>query len=485
MTDWDADVIVVGYGGAGAMAALAAESAGAKVLLLEKMEQGGGSTYEAGGSLRPPQDPELAARHYTALSFGTTPLEVMRTLAQGETELAPELERLGGQVVPIDVSPLPFPLRRMHSAYPNVEGSEGLGLRQRIRPKPGEGGGEALWNLLAANIAQRPNIQVGLGLGGVRLYRNSTGTGDRVDAIEVVNRSGQKQRFTARRGIVLTCGGFAWNRTMTSDYLGSDIASLSPPGRATGDGIKMAVAVGADLWHMNAIAVAFGYRFPGHESAFKAQIPATGYLIVDKNGQRYFDESSVDTHAALNGMSTFNGRTGIQERVPSYAIFDERTRQSGPVFDNGTGYNRHFVWSKDNSEEIERGWIANSATARGLAEKLGIPGDALEKTVSEFNRGVDSGRDAFGRPAEQLASISQPFYGIPLWPALLNTQGGPVRNSLGQITDPFGDAVPGLYSAGEIGSVWGRLYPGSGNVSEAMVFGRISGRNAYQLGGDS
>src|ERR1700746_1395591 len=98
MPEWSADVIVVGYGGAGAMAALTASNAGAKVLVLEKTEGGGGSTHEAGGSLRPPQDPGLAARHYAALSCGTTSLDVMQVLAEGEAALPDKLTSLGGKI---------------------------------------------------------------------------------------------------------------------------------------------------------------------------------------------------------------------------------------------------------------------------------------------------------------------------------------------------------------------------------------------------
>lgn len=62
-------------------------------------------------------------------------------------------------------------------------------------------------------------------------------------------------------------------------------------------------------------------------------------------------------------------------------------------------------------------------------------------------------------------------------PARLNTDGGPRRNAKGQILDPNGNAIPGLYAAGEFGSVWGYLYQGNGNVGEALAFGRISARN--------
>ena len=99
MTDTAVDVVVVGYGGAGGMAAIAAHDAGARVLLVEKMDEGGGSTHEAGGTVRPPRDAVLAAQHYAALSGGTTPLEVMETFARAEAELPAVLSRLGGRTI--------------------------------------------------------------------------------------------------------------------------------------------------------------------------------------------------------------------------------------------------------------------------------------------------------------------------------------------------------------------------------------------------
>ena len=70
-----------------------------------------------------------------------------------------------------------------------------------------------------------------------------------------------------------------------------------------------------------------------------------------------------------------------------------------------------------------------------------------------------------------------PFYALPQYPALLNTQGGPRRNTKAQILDAFGRPIPRLYSAGELGSMWGLIYQGAGNIGECVIFGRIAGRN--------
>jgi succinate dehydrogenase/fumarate reductase flavoprotein subunit len=85
----------------------------------------------------------------------------------------------------------------------------------------------------------------------------------------------------------------------------------------------------------------------------------------------------------------------------------------------------------------------------------------------------------FNRRQETMSTISlAPFYAVEVWPCLLNTQGGPKRNEKAQILDTYGKPIKRLYSAGEMGSMFNMLYPGAGNVSECLAFGRIAGGNA-------
>jgi succinate dehydrogenase/fumarate reductase flavoprotein subunit len=476
MSDAEVDVVVLGYGGAGAMAALSACDAGASVLLVDKMSTGGGSTHEAGGTLRPPRDPELAARHYAALSGGTTPLDLMRTLAHGETRLRDKLSALGATFSDFRLPPAPFPARRDDSAYPDIEGSAGLGERIRVAGEPGQGGGEALWELLAATIATKP-VEVALGRRATRLLRDPVT--ERVTGAELTDGAGEVSRVTARGGVVLACGGFGHDDALKRDYLGADVGALSPPGRATGDGVRMAARVGAGLWHMTSVSCTFGYRFDGHQAGFYAQMPSNGYFLVDRTGRRYCDETAVENHAVLNLLGVRNTRTGRYDRIPSYVIFDETTRLAGRVFNPTVGENRHFDWSADNGAEVERGWIATGATMRELADRLDLPSDALDEAHRRFRDGAAAGRDAFGRPAHRMADVGvPPYYAVRVWPCLLNTQGGPRRDTEARVLDAVGEPIPGLFAAGELGSVWGALYPGSGNVAEALVFGEIAGRNA-------
>jgi len=73
-----------------------------------------------------------------------------------------------------------------------------------------------------------------------------------------------------------------------------------------------------------------------------------------------------------------------------------------------------------------------------------------------------------------------PFYAIPVWPMITTTQGGPQRNARQQVIDAFGEPIPHLYSAGELGSFWGHLYRLGGNLGDCLSSGRVAGRNAAE-----
>ena len=104
----------------------------------------------------------------------------------------------------------------------------------------------------------------------------------------------------------------------------------------------------------------------------------------------------------------------------------------------------------------------------------------LHESIQRYNRFCQKGDDVdFHRPPWSLTPIENPpYYAVKLWPGGPNTQGGPRRNGKAQVVRPDNTPVPRLYSAGELGSVWGMLYQGGGNIAECIAFGRIAGNNA-------
>lgn len=148
----------------------------------------------------------------------------------------------------------------------------------------------------------------------------------------------------------------------------------------------------------------------------------------------------------------------------------------------------HYIWSEDNQKEIDRGWIVKANTIEELAGKILADPDnnglmspsVLRETVKKYNEYCRKGEDLeFRKHKEWLQPLENPpYYTVKLWPGGPNTQGGPKRNERAQVLRPDNAPIPRLYAAGELGSVWGMVYQGGGNIAECMAFGRIAGTNA-------
>lgn len=491
---WDdsADVVVVGYGGAGAAAAISAHDAGASVLVLEKMPQGGGNTFVSGGGYLCPDDADKAvtyARQLYRLSHSNLDEDLLVTYMREAVKndawlksLAPGIETTvyGG------------------AGYTELEGAEVIKKYMVNGPEPGS---VNLWRVLSGAVEKRSRIRVMLSTPAKRLV-----TGPNGEVVGVVAERASREYFIkARKAVILTCGGFEWNQAMLRDFVkGSPIYSFGNPGN-TGDGILMAQAVGAGLWHMTGISCPLGVKVPDFEAAFRLGLISVGYekltgtkdhlpafIIVDKFGKRFVNERGVETHSWNMAVDYFDDTHVTYSRIPCYVVFDEKARRFGPVANANNGYNRgRYKWSADNSEEIRKGWILRGNTIAELAEiirrqeaneGLMSPG-VLQETVDRFNEYCRNGKDLdFDRPANSLVPLdTPPFYAVPAYPCLLNTQGGPRRNAKAQVLNAFGEPIPRLYSAGELGSMWGAIYQGAGNIGECFVFGRIAGVNAAAL----
>ena len=159
----------------------------------------------------------------------------------------------------------------------------------------------------------------------------------------------------------------------------------------------MAQDVGADLWHMAVAVAGFGYKVPGYEAAFCAGILSEGLLIVYQKATRYFNEAHVEFHSGLLSAEILDPVDGKRYRTPSFLIFDEKTRLSGPIATRVKhSYNQRFKWSDDNSEEIRNGWIKVGPSPSELAGQFDLPAGKLQATMTKFNSGCETGGDEFG-----------------------------------------------------------------------------------------
>jgi succinate dehydrogenase/fumarate reductase flavoprotein subunit len=462
------DVLIVGFGTAGAAAAIAAHDAGREVLVIEKTAAGGGNALYSGGFLFDVPG-EGAAAHVDALSFGRTPRPVVEAYAEGLHGLA---DWLGGIGAATEVfAPPPGRLPASFPSWPHFPAGEEITYRV---VSGGEGRrGEALWRELSAAVAER-DIEIAYEASARRLLRDETG---RVTGLVIGDSPGTEIRADA---VILACGGFEGDPGLADAYL--PLGPTYPVGHAanTGDGLRLAQEAGAALWHMYGFFGWFSYRTPDFPAPFAIDFFAPSFLMVDREGRRFSDETGQEVHDRLRALSNYLPHRENRPGLPSYAIFDDAARQAGPL--NGLlGTPNDYVWSKDNSAEVERGWIVSADSPRELAEKLGLADpDVLVSTLADYDAMARAGSDPlFHRDPELLVPLSGGrLYAIETWPGVAGTTGGPRHDERARVLSETGDPIPGLYSAGAVGLVWGHLIDHGGGLTNALVFGRIAGEDA-------
>jgi len=472
--DMEFDVVVVGWGSAGTAAAVTVHDRGAKVLIIEKMPDGGGNTRICGGNIIIPKGREFI-EYLDTLSFKTTEREIIETFVEHALKNGDWIREMGGDVqvfTPLEVA---YPTMLAGAGFPHVRGAETV-VKYNIKGTLQEGKpSQRLWKFLSGLVEKR-RIEVLTLTPAKELIPNAQG-----EVIGVMaEREGKTISIKARRAVILTCGGFENDPMLKWDYMPvKPLMFLGTPGN-TGDGIRMAQKIGGDLWHMTRLSCLIGFQAPGFEAAFWVSFLSEGFIFVDKYGRRFVNEAGIEIHEYYRELSHFEVEKMEFPRIPLWAIFDEQTRRRGALSRGTAGYNRDlYTWSLDNSVEIEKGWILKGKTATELASKISVDPRVLEETISRYNQYCQAGKDKdFDRPKEDLRALEPPLYAIQLWPALINTQGGPRRDKESRVLGPEGKPIPRLYAAGELGSIWGFLYQGACNIGEALVFGRIAGRNA-------
>lgn len=494
---WDdeADVVVVGYGGAGACAAIAAHDAGARVLLLEKAPVGGGNTGCSGGGMRIPSDVSNAIEHYRALTMGRVDEESICALAEAIVELPRRLEKWGAELEYFKQQEPTYPLLPGSSSFHQI-----VHLARTARQKEEQEGigvifgahGDQLFNFLEHQVKKR-EIRIMYETPAKELIQDPVTK--EILGVKAESLTGEIY-VKARRGVVLACGGFQNNKEMLANFLPYTaqlpMCAWGTPYN-TGDGIVMASQVGAKLWHMTSIELGnFAPRAPSEKFGvgfrLVRQLPVASQAIyINKYGKRFMNESILLSHRKeLFEVQYFDHERAEYPNIPFYMVFDETFRKKRPIVGMHDGWwciHKLYEWSDDNSAEIEQGWIVKANTIKELAEKIEVDSDALEETVSKYNEYCMVGEDSeFGRSKEWLVPIeTPPYYTTELCEPIINTQGGPKRNRRAQVLDKNDKPIPRLYAAGELGSFWDPLYENCSNIPEALAFGQIAGEYAAKL----
>ncbi|KAJ9628632.1 hypothetical protein H2203_002534 [Taxawa tesnikishii (nom. ined.)] len=486
----DYDVIVLGYGSAGANAALQAANMGANVLIVEKAEHGGGNSFVSSANMTVPTDLQKKnksdgarfARYLEEISQGTTPPKVIDAFVEGLYEMPDWLKQLGGEFEENK-------FERMWTYYipaltfPKLKTAENLDLAiyhiKQTERCPAPTAGRRVWELLDSHLKKHDNVTIRTKTNTKSINRNGEGA---ISGITLDD--GTTITCVA---LIMSCGGFENNVDLKRDLLGPRSIGLLGSPNNTGDGIRLARKLGAEIWHHSAEASVLGFLPPEAKDGFALALRHPGFIFVNKEGRRFINETTLESHRGHSDTAALDPESGKYANDPIWLIMDDENIKDKQklvleIFSQQVviyGYK----WSEHSEEEIKKGWVKMAESIEELAKATKLPVDNLKKTLEKWNAVDKSNPDALGRDSESLRAIHKPYYAMQLTPMLYNTQGGPRRNEKAEILDPDGDIIKGLYGAGECGSIWGHAYQSSTNFSETIVFGRIAGREAARLAG--
>ncbi|MFN4135201.1 MAG: FAD-binding protein [Novosphingobium sp.] len=533
----EADVVVLGSGGAAMTAAISAHDFGASdVVILERSGMVGGTTAMSGGMLWIPNnhhqheagiadsDEEIVA-YLDALAPGALDPETLWAFMQNGPEMlryladrtpvrlhaftdfpdyqpyAPgakpdggrsldnaafSFARLGKWASRVNPSKMAYPLRG--SLMEATRGTLDEATLAEREAGDYRGLGQALAGSLFMAVLDR-NIPVEF----EKRARHLVKDGNRVIGVIAEDASGKDYRVRARRGVVIATGGFEWNETLVKAFLRGPLTGPVSVPENEGDGLMMAIEAGAQLANMqNAYWMQSTLEFkPQHRAAKPNYLLGSderarpGAILVNRKGRRFVNEAA-NYNALGKALHAFDAGTHTYANLPYWLIIDQRYKDKYHTFNSPPGAPApSFMMKADTLEE--------------LATLAGIDPAGLKDEVEHFNAMVRNGHDDdfqrgdntydnfymwgdmdFEPPFRTLGVIDKgPFYAVKMEAGALGTAGGPRTNADAQVVDWQGNPIPGLYAAGNaMASVLGDIYGGAGGtLGPGMTFGYIAGKH--------
>ena len=446
------DVVIIGAGGAGLSAACEAAKQGLKAIVIEKEPIIGGSSTLCGGKFAVAGTDEQKAKKIndTAKKFFD---DMMKT---GQNVNDPELVKV---LVEESSYQYKFITKELKVLPKEITAASGMSEPRGHAFKPAE----VLKAM--ADYAKAKGQKIVLNMKAERLTWD-----DKAKKISGVkcSRNGKTLYIEAKKGVVLASGGFCRAPEIIKKYVpamakAEVIAGLG----TTGDGLKMAMAYGADVADMSYIKATYGFKPKASTISEMAQVYYGGAVMVNKAGKRFVNES---ISYKLLGDAALNQQDGA-----SYLVFDEaiRVRQMAH-----RSQDRALFSGIDEGKKLD--YVFSGKSVEEAAKKAGLPADVVAATVKKYNEDIKAtGKDSvFGR--ETLTSgfgkpvliEKGPFYVMPATAVLIATYCGVCINPKAQVIDVFGDVIKGLYAAGEItGGVHGAAYMTGTAWGKAMAFG--------------
>lgn len=479
--DEEVDVLVAGSGMAGLAAAItvATEGDGATCLLLEKgkSELGGGNTQFSSGYVLWTEEPEKFLAYMKELrgGFTATPDDVLEAYAYGIAENLEWVESLGADasdmiIGAVDGNPGEFGEFEYSDASSSIRYDQANSKSYKH-----------VCQLVSAAVEEHRDVITRKTEAPLVALVQDPSTKEVIGG--AYEEGGKTVYVRAIKGVVMCTGGFESDPVMLQDYVSVTQSHPVAALENTGDGHRICMRLGADFWHMNALAGMWtnGVALDGSDFAsYRSMLKELG-ITVGVNGRRYYMDwdgcttyeaqeigSDASVHVGMrHGHTQFGGEwPHLPQPAVSWFVFDADAQAQG-AYGYGSG------------DPVADGFGYSAGTINELATSMGVPIEELSTAVERWNQCCEAGEDPyFYRPASTLTPIkTPPFYAVKCEPEVLNTDGGPRRSAKGEILDVDGVPIPHLYSAGEFGSIWSNYYQGGGNLGECCAFGRISVRN--------
>jgi 3-oxosteroid 1-dehydrogenase len=527
------DVVVLGSGAAGLTAAILAHDHGARVLVAERTDKVGGTTAVSGGGIWIPMNHHMhevgvedsreeALAYCKAIAMG----KVEEALIETFVDTAPRMLRYLEERTPLRFSAmtatdyhaeLPGGKLSGRSVEPKPFDTNTLGeWRTKLRPPSSspfpvtrqEAFGEfdafyRPWTIPQELVAERMAkgiVALGQAVAAgllkavldrkipilLRTRARSLIVEDgRVVGVRVERDSGPTD-IRVKRAVVLATAGFEWNESLKARFLGGPITGANTPPFNEGDGLVMAMEVGADLanmgelWHFPSIMIP-GEVYENRPLARGIVAERSGPHVIWVNAQgRRFVNEAANYNSVGKVLFEIDTSRHVYRNLPAWAILDSQ-------------YRRQYVLGTTMPEDPDPDWLPRAETLQQLAALVGIDPKGLEETVARWNGFVRQGKDldyakgdsAYDRfqgdkeaPNANLGTIEKPpFYALPVYTGALGTKGGPRTNGKAQVMSVRGLPIPGLYAAGNVAaSIAGPGYYGRGaTLGPAMTWGYIAG----------
>lgn len=445
-SEYETDVLVIGAGGTGLAAASAAVEAGAEVMVLEKMGMVGGSTALSGGSIAATGTRFQEERGIEDSKESWMELWRERQAYGKEDAMYPDYDR-------VDL----FMDRAIDTVHwmADVIGLEwqrveGFGFDPVERLHNPENNGSDITNAMDSFLKDK-GVNVMLNTAGTKLLTDDAG------AVIGAEAEGENGPITIHaKKVILATGGFARNEEMLEELV-PEMAGTSELTNAavgsTGDGIRMAQEVGAVLYEEPwVIGLTIGN--PNRETA--ALNWDASKMYVNQDGERFFNEAS---HYAIVTNE-------VAEEEDTWMLIDSSENNLAII---------------PALEEIDDGTVVSADSIEALAGEMGVDAANLQKTVEEYNEGIETGNDPFEKPAEISAPVQEgPYYALKIFPVTMGTFGGVKTNDNFEVLDESGNPIPNLYAGGEVANkfLYNQVYMTGSSVQHALTSGRIAGEHA-------